>query len=47
MGGLFPTAEVMDALTQFVAPFVAFGIGLCAVVWVVGYVVWFVIDFIR
>jgi hypothetical protein len=44
---LFPTAEEMAALSEYVAPFVAYGIGLCVVFWIIGYVIWFIIEFIR
>lgn len=44
---MFPTAEEMQALTEFVPTFVAFGMGLGVVVWAIGYVVWFIIDFVR
>ena len=47
MSELFPAAEVMGTLTEYVAPFMAFGIGLCVVFWIIGYVIWFVIEFIR
>lgn len=47
MADLFPTAEVMEELAGFVPAFVAYGIGLCVVFWVIGYLVWFIAQFIR
>lgn len=47
MDSLFPTAEAMEALTEFVPTFVAYGMGLAVLVWAIGYVVWFIIDFVR
>lgn len=44
---LFPAAEVMDELNGFVGPFVAYGVGLCLVVWLIGYVVWMIVEFVR
>lgn len=47
MADLFPTAEVMEELAGFVPAFVAYGVVLCCVFWMIGYVIWFIVQFIR
>jgi hypothetical protein len=47
MDDLFPSAGVMEQLAGFVPAFVAYGLVLCVVFWIIGYVVWFIIQFIR
>ena len=44
---LFPVAADLQTLGGFVATFVAYGIGLTIVFWTLGYLVWFVIQFLR
>lgn len=47
MDDLFPAAEVMESLAGFVPVFVGYGIALCAVFWMIGYLVWFLVQFLR
>lgn len=44
---LFPSLQAMVDCTEFFLTFVAWGIGLSACVWMLGYLVWFVIQFVR
>ena len=44
---LFMLGAELDALVGFVGQYVAFGIGFAAVCWLMGYVVWFVIDLFK
>lgn len=47
MDSLFPTAEVMDECISFVVAYVAYGMGLGLIVFVLGYVIWFLIQVLR
>lgn len=44
---LFPAAADMQALAEYVAIWVAYGIGLTLVFWTLGYCVWFIVQFFR
>ena len=44
---LFPALSDMQTLGGYVTLFVAYGIGLCTVFWVLGYLVWFIVQFFR
>lgn len=44
---LFPLLDDMTVLGGYVAAFVAFGIGFTIVFWTLGYLVWFIIQFLR
>lgn len=44
---LFPLANDMATLVQYVVTWVVYGIGLSIVFWTLGYLVWFVIQFLR
>lgn len=44
---LFPLAADMQTLVGYVVTWVAYGIGLSIVFWTLGYLVWFVIQFLR
>lgn len=44
---LFPLAEDMSTLVDMVGAYVVYGAGLAIVCWTIGYVVWFIIQFIR
>ena len=44
---LFPALADMETLGGFVATFVAWGIGLSVVFYIIGYMVWFVIQLMR
>ena len=47
MDALFLDAESLGTLVTTIAEFVGFGLGLAFVFWVLGYVVWFIIDACR
>lgn len=44
---LFPIAEDMSTMVDMVGAFVVYGAGLAIVFWTIGYVVWFIIEFLR
>lgn len=47
MEALAPSPEVMSELVTCAAEWIAYGLGLTVVVWVLGYVVEFIINFLR
>ena len=47
MDALFLDASSLQAVIEWVGQYAAFGIGFGAVCWLLGYVVWFVIDVVR
>lgn len=44
---LFPALADMQTIAGFAATFVAYGIGLSVVFWTLGYLVWFIVQFLR
>lgn len=44
---LLPTAEAMQGMAALLADWVAFGIGLSLCMWMLGYGIAFVYDFVR
>ena len=41
------SVDLLAPIGQYLAAFVGAGFALAAAVWAIGYVVWFVIDFVR
>lgn len=44
---LFPSSDVLDSLVGFCGQYVAVGVGLAFVGWVLGYVIYFIVDALR
>ena len=44
---IFPAVESMLEFGGYVAAWVAWGIGFSIVFWTLGYLVWFIIQFLR
>lgn len=44
---LFPSAEVLDTIVGFIGQYSFWGVGIAFVGWLLGYVLWFVIDALR
>lgn len=44
---LFLSASELSALVGYIGEFVGFGVALGAIFWVLGYVMWWVIDSMR
>ena len=44
---LFPVLADMQAMSEYVGAWVAWGIGLSAVFWTLGYCVWYIVQFFR
>lgn len=44
---LFPSNEVLSVIVAFVGQYVGVGVGIAFIGWVLGYVVYFIIDALR
>lgn len=44
---LFPNSDVMNLLVQLIGAFLGIGILVAFIGWVLGYVIWFIIDAMR
>lgn len=44
---MLPSAQDIQQLVELAATCVAWGIGLSAAFWIVGYTVWFIVQFFR
>lgn len=44
---IFPPADVLSSIVEYVGSFVAAGVGIAFIGWVLGYVIYFIIDTLR
>lgn len=44
---VFPTVEAMGAMSEWLVIGVVLGLGLNVSVWMLGYIIWFVINMIK
>lgn len=44
---IFPNSSVLSLLVQLIGAFLGIGICIAFIGWVVGYVIWFIIDALR
>lgn len=44
---LFLSSDELSALVGFIGEFVGFGVALGCIFWMLGYVVWFVVDALK